>query len=634
MNLERPRFEVREALFAAPPDLAHLQPFDLGMLHVAPAMRRLDGPVETSIIVEPLVMQVLVALARADGATLSRDDLVTICWGRKIVGDDAVNRVISRLRRSLTQAAGDQVAIETIAKVGYRLTIGGDVPASIATDAPEAMPKRHRHVAAWSLAFAGVLILATAGILTFSQRSAPVMTIAIEPITGTGDEIASARLAADLTGDVARLTGSMTQLTLVEPRTATDADMKLEISYRGPAGDGNARVRLVDSKSGAVLWTRAVEASGASPSLVRERAAYAIAGVIRCGLHRSAGNLGDPVSKRLYFAACDAVEARDWSRARSFAQQITNLRPDSAASWACLALTTAHAINEDPSGLANEAANVIAYARRALALDPNSGLAHQAFAMALDMQGHSGFETLEKGIKLDPEHGGLLASYAQGLFALGYVRASVAPATRAIALEPNDFGLTQGAIFNLIGSGRTQEARELQARADRLWPDRRDSLLRSRSELLFYGDDPHAALQFLSENDAGDDRSVLRKLELQWRAAPARFDWSAFDREAAQLFASTARAAWAIAFSAARMNDTERAFAWLAKSPSNAKGRPWRSLFWPEAAKLRGDPRFFAKMSEIGLVASWREHDRWPDFCSDPGLRYDCRLEATRLAAL
>lgn len=634
MNLERPRFEAREPLLATPPDLAHLEPFDLGAVQVAPAMRRLERPAGPSIIVEPLVMQVLVSLARARGGTLSRDDLVTECWGRRFVGDDAVNRVISRLRRSLAQVAGDQVGIETIAKVGYRLSIAptDQAGAAIVVDAADAVPARNRPVVSRVLTLGLLLTFAIVGIMIFAQRPAPVMTIAIEPITGLGNDVASAQLAAELTGDVARLTGSMTQLTLLEPHTATDADMKLEVAHRGPASDGNARVRLVDSKSGAVLWSRAVEATDVPSSLIRERAAYAIAGVIRCGLHRSTGNLGDPVSKRLYFAACDAVEARDWPRARSFAQQITNLRPDSAASWACLALTTAHGIQQDPGSLANDAPKVIAYARRALALDPRSGLAHQAYAMALDLQGHSGFEMLEKGVKLDPEHGGLLASYGQSLFALGYLRASIAPATRAMALEPNDFGLTQVAIFNLMGAGRIQEAEELQSRADRLWPDRRDLLLRSGNELLFYAHDPSAALQSLAQNETSGARSALWPLELQWRVAPTRFDWTAFDRAAEQLFSSAPRAAWAIAFSATRMNDTQRALAWLGKSPAKIEGRPWRSLFWPDAAKLRRDPRFFAKMAEVGLVADWRKRDRWPDFCSDPGLRYDCRQEARRLA--
>ena len=61
----------REAEIAAVPFvLAHEIPFFIGSLYVEPALRRVvrDGGAET--IVEPLVMQVLVALAR-DKATSS-----------------------------------------------------------------------------------------------------------------------------------------------------------------------------------------------------------------------------------------------------------------------------------------------------------------------------------------------------------------------------------------------------------------------------------------------------------------------------------------------------------------------------------------------------------------------------------
>ena len=43
---------------------------------------------------------------------------------------------------------------------------------------------------------------------------------------------------------------------------------------------------------------------------------------------------------------------------------------------------------------------------------------------------------------------------------------------------------------------------------------------------------------------------------------------------------------------------------------------------------MRRDPRFFAAMARLGLVEMWLERGRWPDFYSEPGLRYDCKAEA------
>ena len=71
----------------------------LGPLTIDPPLRRIAHDDGREEIVEQRVMQVLVALVKADGAILTRDDLIAACWEGRIVGDDAISRVMSRLRR-------------------------------------------------------------------------------------------------------------------------------------------------------------------------------------------------------------------------------------------------------------------------------------------------------------------------------------------------------------------------------------------------------------------------------------------------------------------------------------------------------------------------------------------------------
>ena len=66
-------------------------------------------------------MQVLVVLQQAAGRVVPRDDLIARCWEGRIVGEDAINRVIWRLRRFSEADGGANVTIETVPKVGYRL---------------------------------------------------------------------------------------------------------------------------------------------------------------------------------------------------------------------------------------------------------------------------------------------------------------------------------------------------------------------------------------------------------------------------------------------------------------------------------------------------------------------------------
>ena len=56
-------------------------------------------------------------------------------------------------------------------------------------------------------------------------------------------------------------------------------------------------------------------------------------------------------------------------------------------------------------------------------------------------------------------------------------------------------------------------------------------------------------------------------------------------------------------------------------------------LFWPELVAFRRDKRFWPFVSHIGMVDYWRATGRWPDFCSEPDLPYDCKAGAAKLAS-
>ena len=122
-----------------PIDLAHVRPFRLGGAEIRPASREVLAGDRRDVL-EPLVMQVLVALASARGETLSRDDLIAACWGGRAVTDDALNRVLSRLR-ALSRESGS-FRIETITKVGYRLVVDGADDAGDARTRPPLLGRR------------------------------------------------------------------------------------------------------------------------------------------------------------------------------------------------------------------------------------------------------------------------------------------------------------------------------------------------------------------------------------------------------------------------------------------------------------------------------------------------------------
>jgi DNA-binding winged helix-turn-helix (wHTH) protein len=113
-------------------NLAHEASMGIGPLTIEPALRRVSRDQGREEILQPRIMQVLVALTRAKGQILTRDALTATCWDGVVVGEDAINRVISQLRRLSEGIGHGCFQVETIAKVGYRLTLEPTIAATTA----------------------------------------------------------------------------------------------------------------------------------------------------------------------------------------------------------------------------------------------------------------------------------------------------------------------------------------------------------------------------------------------------------------------------------------------------------------------------------------------------------------------
>ena len=148
-----------------PVNLARESDFSLGALAVSPSSREVARG-DWREALEPRVMQVLVALYQADGAVVSRDDLIARCWEGRVVGEDAINRAIGRLRRLSESDGGASFEIETIPRVGYRLKTG----AAAASPAPPAAASTASR--RWLLAGGSAALLAGGGYLAW-RRSRP-----------------------------------------------------------------------------------------------------------------------------------------------------------------------------------------------------------------------------------------------------------------------------------------------------------------------------------------------------------------------------------------------------------------------------------------------------------------------------
>src|SRR5215469_5794557 len=101
-------------------DLAREADFAVGALRVRPSRCEIEAD-GVSLVLQRRVMQVLVALAHPSAEAVSQDELISRCWGGLTVGEAAVARCISQLRRMAAHWREPPFEIVTITGVGYRL---------------------------------------------------------------------------------------------------------------------------------------------------------------------------------------------------------------------------------------------------------------------------------------------------------------------------------------------------------------------------------------------------------------------------------------------------------------------------------------------------------------------------------
>lgn len=233
-------------------ELAAEPPFVLGPVDVVPARRQVgrDGAMQT---VEPRVMQVLVALGRAPGQVVGRDELVDLCWDGRIVGENAIQRVISRIRQLAGRLGGFE--IETITKVGYRLTVPIEPTDRPAMDVPmpgtaPVAPLRRRFV------LGGVAALVVGSIAAGRVRDlavGPANSAAATEVAAAAALVAKAREAelAGLPGSGRQSIAFLKRATELDPGSAR-AWGALGLAYQ-------QQMDMVDDASLASLgdWARA-----------------------------------------------------------------------------------------------------------------------------------------------------------------------------------------------------------------------------------------------------------------------------------------------------------------------------------------------------------------------------------------
>jgi TolB-like protein len=353
-------------------DLSTAADFEIGALKVRPSTLQVEADGESRTI-EPRVMQGLVALAAARGAVVSRDQLTDLCWGGRIVGEDALNRCISSVRRIGAESAAFE--IKTIPRVGYQLLPLGGAPAAAARSGGRILPAL--------IAILVVALVASGLWYLRTGREAPQPTIAVLPFTALDADPDSGnfgRSVADAIGAALVQTGA--NVPDGEIQTASDARKSgaaliVSGTVRRDGSTYRITARVDSPREGATLLTNEFEAElGDAPALPGRVAAWLIPGarMWKSFLAVESDRATTDEIMRIFLTRSAGDNLRAWKLSRALA----SAKPRSGAAQLVTALLTSDvlaAIASDQRAAAVASARQSAIKGASLLPDPDRALA-------------------------------------------------------------------------------------------------------------------------------------------------------------------------------------------------------------------------------------------------------------------
>jgi len=617
----------------APIVLAHERSFRIGDAEFHPATREVRFAGRTAII-EPRVMQTLIALQRAGGAVVNKDDLLRSCWEGRIVGDDAINRVISRLRGVAEKEAGRAFRIETITKVGYRLLssgaealdvgIGAPALAGLTAGRPTSLPAR----LPMAIAAAGLLlILAAAAWLWFRTAPAAVRDMSVRL---SGFRLLSADLPATMRESINaeiiaafNVDGVVGVSTVAAPPPGSAPAYAIGGTIYRIGGSIRVISRFTNERSGVVLWSDSVDYAADQAPKIPHKIAVDVGTVVRCGLSGAATyrtSLPDPVLSN-YMHYCQEYWAYGGSKTLRYAQRVVAALPDFSWGWSAVGNGFMQAADaERDSGRADAMRAAGRQAEdKALTLDPTNSeaLAHKAYL--IDRRDWVGQETLFKNaIAAKPldcgcEHYGY-GLKLESMGRLGAAAAQFRAATDMLALWPD----SQLALAEtLVATGQGEQAKPYFAAAIDLSKNPNFDKKVAASLGTETGDHAAAMAALRSPGFQGPDAS--RAALLSGYEALASGDARAKTKAVQRLLALPGdERSDMVATMLGALGANREAL-------QVAAGKPW--LFWRRSMRgVLDEPAFPAVAERLGLMTYWKTSRTRPDICLTRGAPAFCRM--------
>ncbi|MEO7564951.1 MAG: toll/interleukin-1 receptor domain-containing protein [Sphingomicrobium sp.] len=506
----------------------------------------------------------------------------------------------------------------------------GPKPDPVPEARPRAIVRRRIPLLSKGLAIAAFLVIALGGAYwalsgKLGSRSQTVLVSAVNP--------QSRGLANNLMVQLGTLQSAQSG-TMRLVGDDSEAASKADFVLRAAEGDdrGSANLALLAGVDRSVLWSKDFAESGDRKVSVALKAATTAARVLDCALEGRGGNSTnlDQQTLKTYLGACAAMDEVGWDKRPVVADFRTVIAkaPKFKAAWARLLVAESDTVSylratqPGPVPLENALRRDIFAARK---IDPALGEATFAETLLMPAVPYSAvLAKLDEAKAQSPNSAVILSERSQRLLSVGRVREGVEESREAWLTNSLSPEARSSYIIALAYSGQIAAARQELSKAFQLWPDA-ETLRQADFALELRFGDPRKAFAEHPEMDnaygvkyrALREQPTDQNLDAFMKLMLTQVSYSGMGSSVVQALGEIGRTDELYSFT-----ERQAAIAELKKS-SYILFRPW-------LADARNDPRFIRLSNRIGLTDYWRQSGKWPDFCSDPALPYDCKAEAAK----
>ena len=415
------------------------------------------------------------------------------------------------------------------------------------------------------------------------------------------------------------------------------ADIRLQVNAADTPTQLRRDVSILSGNDGSILWSASLRQSPGKSEDLSEQLTLTSERLLSCALEALSDRKDriDQATLKLYLSGCSSLQDvygdQQYRPAlESLLEQVVANAPHFAGAWAKLLASEAElvAAPDPPRPLVAKLRKNISAVER---LGLNFGELYAAKAALLPAN-----DFLRKlalytdGIEANPDNALLYRVRAEELQRVGRMTDAVADAGRAAQLDPLSPALADDYASVLAYSGQVDAAYTQLQKAETIWPAA-SNLRNARFRLdLRFGDPKEAASMLRSGIGAVVfDPAMESFLEARIDPTPAKIQ-KAIDAERAQMALEPRYISGLLQALGQFGRKDEAIDVMLNYKRPDASGYNADAFFRPAMREVWRDPRSIGAAAHLGLLSYWMKSGRWPDFCADPTLPYDCRKEAAK----